>query len=350
MLLHQLLLVGHISTLWNHALFFQKGHNTEWLFNQIERGLQVHAKIFKDPVDALLLVLFLLENEHVMVEELLESLVGIVDAELLKSVELENFETGNIQNTNEESTLNIGGQGTINDFYEPVEKAAKNGLGKGTERIDTLLDGLTLDDVFCTDLDFRRAHGFEVFVLVDAKKSSNLSSSFLCLWSSLWLGLLLTGLLLEGNITGMHNSSSNHVNSVLLALIEAQNIKRLISGLKLDLIINRLDFDLTQGAPAVIIGIGRNGAHFINFWLVTGTNLVKDVKAALGLQLEGNSRLFKQISVNITRGENTARVEVNSDKFTESRRVVITDCFGITIGFHGGVGGNNLILKGTTAT
>ena len=36
-----------------------------------------------------------------MVEELLELLVGVIDAELLKRIDLEYLETGDIQNANE---------------------------------------------------------------------------------------------------------------------------------------------------------------------------------------------------------------------------------------------------------
>ena len=41
----------------------------------------------------------LLLDEHVVVEELLESLVGVVDEKLLQSIQLENLEAGNIQDT-----------------------------------------------------------------------------------------------------------------------------------------------------------------------------------------------------------------------------------------------------------
>ena len=44
------------------------------------------------PLDAFLLVLLLLQCEHVLVELLLELLVGVVDAELLKRVLSENLE------------------------------------------------------------------------------------------------------------------------------------------------------------------------------------------------------------------------------------------------------------------
>lgn len=60
-----------------------------YLLNQVDASQQVHAEINKVPVNALLLVLFLLEHEHVVVEELLQLLVGEVDAKLLKAVKLQ---------------------------------------------------------------------------------------------------------------------------------------------------------------------------------------------------------------------------------------------------------------------
>ena len=41
----------------------------------------------------------LLLDEHVVVEELLETLVGVVDEKLLQGIQLENLETGNVQHT-----------------------------------------------------------------------------------------------------------------------------------------------------------------------------------------------------------------------------------------------------------
>ena len=59
-----------------------------YLLNEINASQQVHAKVNKIPVDALLLVLFLLQYKHVMVEELLQLLVGEVDAQLLEAIVL----------------------------------------------------------------------------------------------------------------------------------------------------------------------------------------------------------------------------------------------------------------------
>ena len=44
------------------------------------------AKIDKFPLDPLAGILFLLQNKHVMVEELLQLFIGVVDAELFEAV------------------------------------------------------------------------------------------------------------------------------------------------------------------------------------------------------------------------------------------------------------------------
>ena len=59
------------------------------LLDEVDAGLQVHPEVDELPLDAFLLVLLLLQHEHVLVEELLQLLVGEVDAQLLKAVELQ---------------------------------------------------------------------------------------------------------------------------------------------------------------------------------------------------------------------------------------------------------------------
>ena len=56
--------------------------------DELDAGLQVQAEVDEVPLDALPLVLLLLQDEHGVVEELLQTLVGVVDAELLERVVL----------------------------------------------------------------------------------------------------------------------------------------------------------------------------------------------------------------------------------------------------------------------
>lgn len=59
-----------------------------YLLNEINCLLKVHAKVNECPLNALASVFFLLKDEHMMIEELLQLLVGEVDAKLFKTVEL----------------------------------------------------------------------------------------------------------------------------------------------------------------------------------------------------------------------------------------------------------------------
>ena len=88
MVLIELCQEGLVASLWEHALLLKDGEDTHGLLNQIDTGLQVHTEVNESPVNAFLLVLLLLKNEHVVVEELLQTLVGVVDAQLLECVVL----------------------------------------------------------------------------------------------------------------------------------------------------------------------------------------------------------------------------------------------------------------------
>jgi len=59
-----------------------------YLLNERNTGFEVHSEVDELPDDSFLLVLLLLEDEHVVVEELLETLVSVVDTQLLERVVL----------------------------------------------------------------------------------------------------------------------------------------------------------------------------------------------------------------------------------------------------------------------
>lgn len=61
---------------------------TLYLFNKFDTCKEIHAKVNEGPLNALSLVFFLLENEHVMIEKLLQLFICEIDAKLLKTVEL----------------------------------------------------------------------------------------------------------------------------------------------------------------------------------------------------------------------------------------------------------------------
>jgi len=97
MLAHELLQVGLVSSLGDDALFLQHGQDAHLLLNELDGDDQIHTKIHESPLDTFGLVLFLFLDEHVVVEELLKTLVGVVDQKLFQDVQLENLETSNVK-------------------------------------------------------------------------------------------------------------------------------------------------------------------------------------------------------------------------------------------------------------
>ena len=71
------------------TLFLWPYHRPTNLLNKVNTLLQVHAEIDELPLDSLFLVLLLLQDEHVMIEELLETFVGVVDTQLFERVVLQ---------------------------------------------------------------------------------------------------------------------------------------------------------------------------------------------------------------------------------------------------------------------
>ena len=67
---------------------FCNPRNLFYLFEELNAGLEVHTKVYKYPVYALSMILFLLQHEHVMVEELLQLFVTEVDTKLFEAIVL----------------------------------------------------------------------------------------------------------------------------------------------------------------------------------------------------------------------------------------------------------------------
>lgn len=62
-----------------------QGKFSTHLLNEVNGGLQVKPEVNELPLNAFPLVLFLFQDEHRVVEQLLQLLVCVVDAKLLKT-------------------------------------------------------------------------------------------------------------------------------------------------------------------------------------------------------------------------------------------------------------------------
>ena len=59
-----------------------------YLLNEVNARLEIEAKVNEFPFNALLLVLLLLKDKHVVIEELLKLLIREINAQLLKWIDL----------------------------------------------------------------------------------------------------------------------------------------------------------------------------------------------------------------------------------------------------------------------
>ena len=79
------------------------------LLDEVNGGLEIEPKVDELPVDPFLAILLLLLDEHVVVEELLQPLIGVVDTQLLKLVDREDLKASNVENANEEVLASLHG-------------------------------------------------------------------------------------------------------------------------------------------------------------------------------------------------------------------------------------------------
>merc|ERR1719334_458370 len=145
-LVHHLLQVGLVGSLGDDTLFLQHGEDAHLFLNQLDGLNQIHTEVDEGPLDTLSLVLFLLLDEHVVVKELLQTLIGVVNEKLLQDVEVENLEAGDVQDTNKVFP-GIGSVERVVDLSDnPVEETGKEGLGGGRDGESHLVHILSLLD------------------------------------------------------------------------------------------------------------------------------------------------------------------------------------------------------------
>ena len=89
-----------------------------------------------------------------VIEQLLELLIGVVDTELFKAVEVEDFKTSNIKDSNEASALSLGSVKTsVDPGHYPLEQPLVGGLADGFHGELDLFLGLSLGHIVTTHLD-----------------------------------------------------------------------------------------------------------------------------------------------------------------------------------------------------
>ena len=171
-----------------------------YLFDEVDGWLEVESKVNEFPLDSLPLVFLLLKDEHLrgagdhhhryhkckcfnddrqnvsksrssalqsyccdhhdrgathrVVEQLLQLLVGVVDAQLLKAVQLKDLETSDVKDANEAGPLSFGAiKRSVDPGNNPLEESLVGGLGNGLDGKLHLLFCLGFGHIVPSDLD-----------------------------------------------------------------------------------------------------------------------------------------------------------------------------------------------------
>merc|ERR1719234_1569558 len=347
----QLLLKGLVSGLGEEGLLLQDGPDAHRLLKHDDGGGQVHAKVDHLPVDALLHVLLLLNDEHVVVEELLELLVDKVDGDLLEAIVFKDLKAGNVEHSAEVTLLQSGvNKGVVTFLNQPLEDAVVDGPADTTNSVCRLFAGLTLHHPLSADLDPGLAVSLDQWEGIDLEGSGNLS------WESfrsdgLALSLVVTTLGLEFDASVAHNTCRQHVAVKLLVGTKTKHIEGILGVLQLFIVIDGVDLGLALGDVDVVVDVVAGSAlgaeaalaNAISVWL---EQLVEDVVGPLHLLLLSDTGLLKQIRHDITTAKLARGGEVDSDELSEPGGVVVPRSLGVSVGLQDGVGGNNLVLKG----
>jgi hypothetical protein len=265
--------VGLIGGFWEHTLFFEGGQDTHWLFNKFDTSGQIHTEIDGLPVDTFFLVFFLFKNEQMGVEELLKFFVGEVDAQLFEGVETENFETGNIEATDEEGSWKFGGKSFITVFSNEVKQFLEDTFGQGSSGVVTLFWGLTFGNVFRTDLDSWRAQVFSHIGGVDTEQVGGFIGGFSAIKFTLFFSLFL----FEDHALEVENTSGNLVDTVDGFGGKFQNFEGFLSGIQFITIVQVWNGDFTHTDVWISVWILDDQASFDKFWFSARQDLVEDV-------------------------------------------------------------------------
>ena len=78
-----------------------------------------------------------------MIKKLLKFFVCEINTELLESVKIENFETGDIENSDKKVASEISSESAVDDVYQPFENALVAGFSDSAKGVEDLFNGLT---------------------------------------------------------------------------------------------------------------------------------------------------------------------------------------------------------------
>lgn len=247
-----------------------------------------------------------------MVEELLQLLVGVIDAELLEAVELEDFKTSHIEDADEAGALSLGAvERAVDAVHQPLEHALVAGFADGFNSELDLLLGLRFRDEIAADLD---AWGQESFRHVCDAKAEQMRD-LLC-DSVVGQGCLVrTAFLLESHRAEQQNSADDAEDRVEVVLRHSHDVHGFDGRLVLSGVVNSGHGQRSVGQEWIATHVIEDEA-FTLFRRGTGEQLIEDMECALVLCLANRPGLLQQVSFDVGAGNVARRVKIDANKFT----------------------------------
>jgi len=268
----ELLSEGLVRSLGEDGLFVEDDEDTLGLLaDEVDSGLGVNTEVNHGPLDLLTLVLFLFKVEHVVVEELLETLVGEVNAELLEGVDKEDLETGNVKDA-DEVVLGGNSESQVDLLDYPQEHTAVEGLDKGIARVGGLSRSELKGHKVTTSKHTGSDEGRDEGGAINLEEWGNLISE------DARVNNLRSLVTLELDVTEVENGGANAEDDVLLVRREAENVQGIDSAFELLLVIHTVHRDAV-GDLEIVIVIGSLKTVSLLAGIIKGSDdLVEDVE------------------------------------------------------------------------
>ena len=229
-----------------------------------------------------------------MVEELLELFVDKVNPQLFEGVEIEDFETGNIQDTDEVisgKSFLIEGQVTLGN--KPMEDTSVKSLSHGSNSPGDLVNVLTLGDPFVTDTDSGLDQGADEVVRINSEHLGSTVS--LVDMSFIDFSLFFTWTLLELHDTHVHDTSHKTITIEFLFRRELEDIEGFISQGAFFLIVDSFNGQFGLSDEPVISEWTIKEKFFLETNDLFREDLVEDVVATFSRSLTDDTRFFEKI-------------------------------------------------------
>jgi len=279
----------------------------------------------------------------VIVEELLETLVGEVNAELLERVDNEDLKTGNIEDANE-AVLGSNAEGQVNLLDNPQEHTTIEGLNEGITGISSLLGGKLKGDEVTTGEHAGSNEGSNEGLSINLEEGSNPVDDDAGINN-------LRGLItLELDVTEVEDGSADAEDHVLLVLAEAEDVQGIDGASELLDVIHALNGEAVGDLEVVVI-LGSLKVELLLAVLVEGSNeLVENVEGTLVLTTVDNTRLLEEVRDDRGTRDSSVLIEGNLNELTETGRVVVLGGLSVTKSLEERIGLEELLLELTLST